>query len=75
MGSWINQNQSAFMEVGMIQDNIVITDEVFYCLKQRTGHNKKNFVAKLDMNKAHDILEWSFLEKCMSAFSFCLEWI
>ena len=52
----------------MIQDNIVIALEIFHSLTKRKGPSCDGFVAKLDMNKVYDSLEWDFLEYCMLWF-------
>ena len=54
MGIIISQNQSAFVKGRLIQDNIVVTHEIFHCLKKRDGLSRDCFVAKLDMSKAFD---------------------
>ena len=54
----------------MIQDNIIITHEVLHAIKQNSGIRKDSFIAKVDMSKAHDQLEWDFLESCLKAYGF-----
>ena len=75
MPNLVSQNQSAFVGGRMIQDNIIITHEIVHCLKKRKEPSKDGFIAKLDMNKAYDRLEWKFLEKCLLAFGFCDAWV
>ena len=75
MNKWVSQNQSAFVGGRLIQDNIIISHEIFHCLKKRYGVSKNGYVAKIDMNKAYDRLEWDFLEHCLLAFGFSSEWI
>ncbi|XP_026446206.1 uncharacterized protein LOC113346871 [Papaver somniferum] len=64
MDNIISQNQSAFVPKRCISDNILIANEVVYVVNH---HKKKKgiVVIKLDMSKAYDKLEWSFLSKVL----------
>lgn len=43
---------------------------------KRRGHSKDGTVAlKLDMNKAYDRVEWSFLEHVMVKLEFNIQWV
>lgn len=60
MNFLISQDQAAFVPNRAIHDNIIIAHEVFHYLK--TFRSKSKVVAiKLDMYKAYDKVEWSFL--------------
>lgn len=49
--------------------------EIFHGMK-RKGDGRVGLMAfKLDMSKAYDIMEWSFLEKVMIKMGFCSAWI
>lgn len=62
MGELITPNQSAFVGRRLIQDNLIITHEVFHALKKQGKGGKDSVALKLDMSKAYDRLEWSFLK-------------
>ncbi|KAK0588170.1 hypothetical protein LWI29_035325 [Acer saccharum] len=57
----ISPNQVAFVPGRQIQDNIVIAQEVLY--KFKTIKGKKGLIAwKIDLAKAYDKLQWSFIK-------------
>lgn len=59
----------------MIHDKILIVHEVMhYLLSSKNGPNKR-FVAKLDMSKAYDRVEWNFLEMVLIKTSFDRGWV
>ncbi|KAA3462160.1 reverse transcriptase [Gossypium australe] len=59
-----------------ITDNIFVAYEILHSFKKRRETSEKGFALKLDMSKAYDRIEWSFLEKKMiSRMGFCDEWI
>ncbi|KAA3486892.1 reverse transcriptase [Gossypium australe] len=70
-----SDNQGAFISSREITDNIFVAYEILHLFKKRRGTSKKGFALKLDMSKAYDRIEWSFLEKMMSRMGFCDEWI
>ncbi|XP_057418855.1 uncharacterized protein LOC130713070 [Lotus japonicus] len=68
----ITPNQSAFVGGGgrMIQDNIMIAQEAFHNILKKGRESKDHIAIKLDMSKAYERVEWSFLEKTLHAFGF-----
>ena len=68
--SIISETQSAFVANRLITDNILIAFESLHHMKTYcTG--KKGFMAmKLDMSKAYNKVEWSFLKKSSSNWIF-----
>ncbi|XP_062024556.1 uncharacterized protein LOC133740634 [Rosa rugosa] len=70
MPSLISTNQSAFVNERLIQDNIMVAHEVFHYLKLLRSGNDGSFALKLDMNKAYDRVEWSFLESVLLKIGF-----
>lgn len=58
----ITPNQSAFFPNRLMKDNIFIAHEAFHFLKMKRKSKSYGLGVKLDMNKAHDRIEWDFLE-------------
>jgi hypothetical protein len=66
----ISPQQSAFLPGRLITDNTLIAYEAFHYLKQ-TKNRKHDYVGiKLDMAKAYDRIEWSFLENTLTTMGF-----
>ncbi|GJZ46414.1 RNA-directed DNA polymerase, eukaryota, reverse transcriptase zinc-binding domain protein [Tanacetum coccineum] len=72
----MNINQSAFIPGRHIQDNILIAQELL------RGYNRKNrpkrCAMQIDIQKAYDTVNWSFLESILVKFGFpqkMVKWI
>ena len=58
----------------MITDNVLIAFEVFHSIHCHSGVNV-GMAIKLDMSKAYDHVEWSFLRLVMLKLGFSPRWV
>ncbi|XP_062104157.1 uncharacterized protein LOC133815319 [Humulus lupulus] len=75
LGSVISDEQSAFLPGHLITDNAMIGFECVNHLKRRVKSKTGAFALKLDMSKAYDRVEWSFLCSLMRKLGFHEKWI
>jgi hypothetical protein len=71
----ISANQSAFIPGRLISDNIVAAYETLHTIQSRMWSKVGYMGIKLDMSKAYDKVEWSFLEAVMRRMEFPEIWI
>ncbi|WOG89983.1 hypothetical protein DCAR_0209224 [Daucus carota subsp. sativus] len=71
----VSDTQSAFIPGRLISDNIMISYEIMHYLKRKKV-GKDGFMAlKLDMSKAYDRIEWSFLKSILLKMGFSKWWV
>lgn len=74
LDSLISKNQSAFVPVHLITDNVITALEIQHLVKKRQG--KEGVVGlKLDMSKAYDRVEWGYLREVMIHMGFSTMWV
>ncbi|KAL9660337.1 hypothetical protein QQ045_025150 [Rhodiola kirilowii] len=71
----ISLNQSAFVKGRIITDNIVLAQEINHFIKCRKKQKEGYASLKLEMRKAFDRLEWSFIEQMMLKLGFARDWV
>nr|GEV65702.1 probable LRR receptor-like serine/threonine-protein kinase At1g34110 [Tanacetum cinerariifolium] len=59
----VSRNQSAFIPVRHIQDNILLTQEIMRGYNMKVGPKRVAF--KIDIQKAYDTVNWDFLKKAL----------
>ena len=68
--SVISEFQSAFVPGRLIHDNVIAAFETVHNLKRRGHKSRQKAAVKLDMAKAYDRVEWSFLEGMLYTMGF-----
>jgi hypothetical protein len=59
----------------LITDNILVAFDTLHTMDTRLKWNKGYMTLKLDMSKAYDQIEWSFLEAVLGRMGFANRWI
>uniref|UniRef100_A0A803NUB4 Reverse transcriptase domain-containing protein n=1 Tax=Cannabis sativa TaxID=3483 RepID=A0A803NUB4_CANSA len=61
----ISPNESAFLQGRLLSNSILVAQEITYSIKLKSSGKKVWMALKLDMAKAFDKVEWSFIEAIM----------
>ena len=75
LNSIISETQSVFINNRLITENILIAYESLHHMKNNCTGKQGFMVFKLDMSKANDRVEWSFLEQILLKLSFHDDWV
>lgn len=64
MAVLVGREQSSFIPGRHTTDNIVIVQEALHSFKRKKG-KKGAMIAKIDLEKAHDRIDWTFLQEVL----------
>ena len=71
----ISPTQSAFVLGHLITDNVLVAYETLHTMHGRKKGKRGSLVLKLDISKAYDWVEWSFLKGIMIRMGFPEVWV
>jgi hypothetical protein len=69
LSNLVSPFQAAFIPGRRGVDNVIIAQELIHSLHKKKGR-KGQFILKVDLEKAYDRLEWSFIREVLLFFNF-----
>lgn len=73
----VSKMQSAFIPGREISENVILLREVLHCFRMK-NYKKAQFCLKVDLSKAFDRMQWSYLEEILPLYGFpaqVISWI
>jgi hypothetical protein len=71
----ISDNQSAFVPGRSILDNAMVAIEMLHFMRTKTRGEDRYVALKLDISKAYDRMDWTYLRAVMTKMGFHRRWI
>ncbi|XP_012073905.2 uncharacterized protein LOC105635438 [Jatropha curcas] len=71
----ILESRSAFVAGRNIQDNCILAFEALHAFHRKTRGSNFSTAVKMDISKAYDRMEWSFLRQILTKLGFHALWI
>ena len=71
----ISPSQSAFVPGRLITDNVLVAYETLHAMHCKKNEKKGSLALKLNVSKAYNCVEWSFLRGIMSKLGFPDTWV
>lgn len=75
LGKCISENQYAFVPGHSILDNALAAIELVHFMKSKTKGKVGEVALKLNISKAYDRLDWSYLRDVMLTMGFPQKWV
>lgn len=74
INKWISQEQAAFVHSRSIMDNALTAFEVLHHMRCKTKEKIGEVALKLDISKAFDSVNWSYLKAILFKMGFSSQW-
>jgi hypothetical protein len=71
----ISQEQSAFVENRYIIDNVMVASEILHHMKCKTRGKVGEVALKIDISKAYDRVNWSYVKSMMRKMGYHEKWV